>query len=105
MWALAEEVPSFQATNPATDGPRGTAQLVAIHLGHDLHDPPIDRVALTGQLRQLPEQHLKTLSRGNRRAEGCGRGHDIIIAEGSDKSLRFEIVEVGVTMHPVAGSP
>ena len=65
----------------------GTAQLVAIHLGHDLHDAPINRVALTGQLRQLLEQHLKTLIRTRHTSvRGCGRGHDTIIAAGSDKS-------------------
>jgi len=47
--------------------PGGAAQLVAIHLGDDLHDAPINRVALTGQLGQLPEQHLKTMGRGHHR--------------------------------------
>jgi len=63
------------------------AQLVAIDLGHDLHDAPINRVALTGQLRQLLKQHLKTLARTDHHgATRCGRRHDIIIAATYDKS-------------------
>ncbi len=63
VWALADEEPSFQATNAGTErAPVAPAQLVAIDLGHDLDDAPIDRIALTGQLRQLLEQHLKTLA-------------------------------------------
>ncbi|MGB9308680.1 MAG: hypothetical protein WCB92_34815, partial [Mycobacterium sp.] len=52
----------------------------------DLHDAPINRVALTGQLRQLLEQHLKTLSRVDCHSRRCGRGHDVIIAAGYDNS-------------------
>ena len=88
VWALAGEQPVFQATNaahrPRTGGP---AQFVAIHLGHDLHDAPINRVALTGQLRQLLEQHLKTLGRTHHHsASGCDRRHDVIIAATTDKT-------------------
>ena len=61
---------------------RHPAQPITIHLRDDLHDAPIDGVALTGQLRQLPEQHLKTLSGRDDR----GRGHTHIIATGSDKN-------------------
>jgi hypothetical protein len=61
--------------------------LVAIDLGDDLNDAPIDCVALTGQFRQLLEQHLKTLARTDHYgAGGCGRRHDVIIAATSDKS-------------------
>ncbi len=62
--ALAEEEPVFQATSAATErAPGVTPQSVAIDLGDDLHDARVDRVALTGQLRQLVEQHLKPLRR------------------------------------------
>ena len=65
--ALVDDEPSLpghqRRHRPRT---RGTPQLVAIHLGDDLHDAPIDRVALTGQLRQLLEQHLKALIRAHR---------------------------------------
>ena len=67
-------------------GARGAAQLVAIHLSDNVHDAPVDRVALTGQLRQLLEQHLKTLIRRYSRAERCGQGHNSIIAPGYDKT-------------------
>ena len=64
--AFAADEPVFQATNTATDrAPVDPAQPVAIHLGDDLHDAPINRVALTGQLGQLLEQHLKTLVRAH----------------------------------------
>ena len=82
VWALAEDAPSFQATNAATDRAGGPAQLIAIHLRHDVHDAPIDRIALPGQLRQLLEQHLKTLLRRERRGR---RGHDPILTAGTDK--------------------
>ena len=59
-------------------------QPVAVDFGDDLHDAPINRVALTGQLRQLTEQHLNTIFRPHR--DGVRRrGHDPIIAAGSDK--------------------
>ena len=58
--ALADDEPVFQATSAATDrAPGVTPQPVAIHLGGDVHDAPVDRIALTGQLRQLLEQHLR----------------------------------------------
>ncbi|VAZ72517.1 hypothetical protein LAUMK4_00979 [Mycobacterium persicum] len=41
---------------PCTGHP---AQLVAIDLGGDLHDAPINRIALTGQLRQLRNNTAK----------------------------------------------
>ncbi len=80
------ELPGHQRRHRACA--RHPAQLVAIHLGDDLHDAPINRVALTGQLRQLLKQHLKTLSRAHRRARGCGQRHNLIIAGGYDKSWR-----------------
>jgi hypothetical protein len=61
--------------------------LVAIDLGHDLHDAPINRVALTGQLRQLLEQHLQTLGWAHQHgANGCTRRHNDIIAATTDKT-------------------
>ena len=88
MAAFPDDEPVFQATNAATDrAPVAPAQLVAIQLGHDLHDAPINRVALTDQLRQLVEQHLKTLIRAHTSGAGrCGRRHDFIIAATYDKS-------------------
>jgi hypothetical protein len=87
VWAFADEQPVFQATNAGTDRAGDPAQLVAIDLGHDLNDAPINRVALTGQLRQLLEQHLNTLARTDHHgASGCGRRHDVIIAATTDKS-------------------
>ncbi|GFG85764.1 hypothetical protein MALGJ_24400 [Mycolicibacter algericus] len=74
------------------DGPYagGSPQPVALDLGDDVHDAPIDGIALTGQLRQLAEQHLKPLVRAQRGGAGrrrrCGRGHDVIMAVGYDKS-------------------
>ena len=76
--AFADDEPSLpghqRRHRPRT---RGAAQLVAIHLGDDLHDAPINRVALTGQLRQLLEQHLKTLVRAHRRGARAMRSKDI----------------------------
>ncbi|MGB9224753.1 carbonic anhydrase [Mycobacterium sp.] len=46
----------------------------------------MNRVALTGQLRQLLEQHLKTISNIHRHSGRCGRGHAVIIAAGYDNS-------------------
>ena len=58
--ALLGEVPVFHATNAATDRhPVLPHSSVTVDLGDDLHDAAIDRVALTGQLRQLLEQHLQ----------------------------------------------
>ncbi len=79
------ELPGQQRRHrPCTRRP---AQLVALHFGGDLHDAPINRVALTGQLRQLRKQHLKTLARtGHHSTSGCTRRHNDIIAAGYDKS-------------------
>ncbi len=67
--------------------PRHTPQPVAIQLSHDLHNAPINRIALTGQLRQLLKQHLHTLGRTDYRcARRRGRRHEFIIAAGSDNS-------------------
>ena len=55
-------------------GPGHPAQLVAVHLGDDLHDAPIDGVALTGQLRQLLEEHLNSVFRAQDR-RGLGFEH------------------------------
>ena len=64
VWAFADDEPSLPGHQRRhRPRARGAAQLVAIQLGDDLHDAPINRVALTGQLRQLLEQHLKTLVR------------------------------------------
>ena len=72
------------------------AQLVAIHLGDDLHDAPVDRVALTSQLRQLLEQHLETLGGPTSRGWRCDRSHDPIIAATSDKlGARSSLVNAG----------
>ena len=49
--------------------PGVTPQPVAIDLGDDVHDARVDRVALTGQLRQLFEQHLKPRLTRRRRNE------------------------------------
>jgi hypothetical protein len=86
VWALAGEQPVFQATNAGTDrAPVIPHNLVAVDLGDDLHDAPINRVALTAQLRQLLEQHLNTLARTDHHgASGCGRRHDAIIAATTD---------------------
>lgn len=68
-------------------GTGDAAQAVVLDLGGDLHDAPIDRVALTRQLRQLVEQHLEP--RSARRAgdeRRCARRHDPILAAGYDKS-------------------
>ena len=58
---VADEVPSFQATIAATERAPVAPRSVAIILGDDLHHASVDRVALTGQLRQLLEQQLKAL--------------------------------------------
>ncbi len=80
-WALADDEPSFQATNAGTErAPVASAELIAIHLRDDLHDAAVDRVALPGQLRQLLEQHLEAL------IGWCEDGHTVIVAAGYDKS-------------------
>ena len=87
VWAFAGEQPGLPG-HQRRHRPRagGAAQFVAIDLGDDLNDAPINRVALTGQLRQLLEQHLKTLARTHHHsASGCGRRHDVIIAATTDK--------------------
>jgi len=95
VWAFAGEQPVFHATNAGTDrAPVAPHNLVAIDLGDDLNDAPINRVALTGQLRQLLEQHPKTLARTDHHsASGCSRRHNAIIAATTDKfgrpSLRW----------------
>ena len=88
VWAFAGEQPVFQATNAGTDrAPVAPQSSITIDLGDDLHDAPVNRVALTGQLRKLLEQHLKTLGRSEHHgAGGCSRRHDVIIAPTSDKS-------------------
>ena len=77
------ELPGHQRRHRPRTG--DTAELVTIQLGHNLHHAPVDRVALTGQLRQLLEQHLNTLTRTHPRSErGCGRRHNTILAERYD---------------------
>ncbi len=73
--AFADEHPVFQATSAATDrAPVFPHKLVAIHLGNDLHDPSINGIALTGQLGQLGEEHLKPFAGKEFRDFGrCGR--------------------------------
>ncbi len=67
-------------------GPGRATQLVTIQLSNNLHEAPIDRIALTHQLSHLVEQHLQPPHRGNPSGErSCGRRHDTIIAEGYDK--------------------
>jgi hypothetical protein len=84
--AVCEDNPSRQATNPATDrGPGGAPQPVTVDLGDDLHNAPINGVALTRQLRQLLKQRLKTLFRNRR---GRRQGHNTIMATGTDKFRR-----------------
>ena len=64
-------------------GAGDTHQPAAIQLGHDLHDAPIDGVALTGQLRQLLKQHLNTVNRAHPRgARRSGQRHNPIITGG-----------------------
>ena len=45
--------------------PGGTPQSVTIDLGNDVDDAPIDRVALTGQLRELLEENADPFSRSH----------------------------------------
>ena len=72
---------SSRPPTPAPTGAGDTHQPAAIQLGHDLHDAPIDGVALTGQLRQLLKQHLNTIDRAHPRgARRSGRGQNPIIA-------------------------
>ena len=60
-------------------------ELVAIDLGDDLHDPSINGIALTGQLRQLREKHLKTFTgREFHDVRSYVRRHDSMIAAASD---------------------
>ncbi len=81
--------------------PRHTPQPVAIQLSHDLHNAPINRIALTGQLRQLLKQHLHTLGRTDYRcARRRGRGHEFIIAAGSDNSGQPESTPGAVPSSP-----
>ena len=70
-------------------------QLVTLDLGDDLHQAPVDRVALTGQLRDLLEQHLQTLSTTHCYGRRCGQRHNAIIAKGTDKfrlAIRAEVL-------------
>jgi hypothetical protein len=63
-----------------------------IDLGNDVDDAPIDRVALTGQLRKLLEEFAEPFT-GSHVNVGCrcdigcrcGRGHGTSIALRSDK--------------------
>ncbi|MEZ0053444.1 hypothetical protein ABIA30_004473 [Mycobacterium sp. MAA66] len=60
-------------------------QSIALDLGDDVHQASVDRVALTGQLRDLLEQRLQPLTGmhpGGQRC--CGGGHNPIIAEEYD---------------------
>ena len=67
--------------------PGHPTQLIAVDLGHDLHDAPINRVALTAQLRQLLKQHLKTLARIHPHGTSrCDQRHHAIITPTTDKT-------------------
>ncbi len=56
-----------------------------VDLGGDLHNAPVDRVALTGQLRELLEQHLEALIDNVFPAAGVRRRcHNTIKALGYD---------------------
>ena len=58
-----------------------------LDLRRDLHDAPVNRVTLTGQLRQLLEQHREALIGNVSRTGGVRRrSHVSIIAAGSDIS-------------------
>ena len=59
---LADVVPSFQATTAATERAPVSHTDRVVQLGDEVHDPAIDRIALTGQLRQLLKHPLKTLN-------------------------------------------
>jgi hypothetical protein len=56
-----------------------------INLSDDLHNPAINGITLTRQLRQLLKQHLKTLTRTHHHGIRSGQGHNVIIAARSDK--------------------
>ena len=87
VWALAGEQPVFQATNAGSDRAPSCPTTVTIDLGDNLHDPPINRVALTTQLRQLLKQHLEALLRDHLHCVSrCDRRHNGIIAATTDKS-------------------
>jgi hypothetical protein len=65
---------------------RDAHEIVAVHLGHDVHDAPIDGVALTHQLAQLVEQHLEPVLRTHHLSvRSCRQEHNPIKAEGYDK--------------------
>ena len=74
VWAFRSEVPVFQATSAGIDfAPVDPHKPVAVQLGHDLHHTTVDGVALTGQLGQLLEQHLDTLTGARLSGQrGCG---------------------------------
>ncbi len=79
------QLPGHQRRHRARPG--HTAQLVAVDLGHDLHNAPVDRIALTTQLRQLLEQHLKAVTRSDHHGlSGRDRRHDHIITATTDKT-------------------
>ncbi|BDB41203.1 hypothetical protein IWGMT90018_16490 [Mycobacterium kiyosense] len=78
--------PGHQRRDRACAG--GPPQFVTVDLGDDLHDPPIDRIALTGQLRQLLEQPLQPLTRRNRPRLNGARGHNNIQAATTDNPVK-----------------
>ncbi|BDB39746.1 hypothetical protein Mkiyose1665_14050 [Mycobacterium kiyosense] len=64
---------------------RDRPQLLTLDLSHDLHHPPIDGIALPGQLRQLLKQPLQTLRRSDRHRLNKGRRrHNPIKTGGTD---------------------
>ncbi len=83
--ALRSDTPVRQGANAAIERRRWPPQPLTLDLSHDLHHPPIDGIALPGQLRQLLKQRLRTLRRRNRRrlSKG-GRRHNPIKTAGTD---------------------
>ncbi len=83
MSRRATQLPGHQPRHRPRPG--STPQPITVDLRDDLHDAPINRITLTSQLRQLPEQHLKTLGRTHHHGRRSGRRHNRIITTGYDK--------------------
>ncbi len=102
----ATHLPGHQRRHrPRTGDP---AQLVALDLSHNLHQAPINRVALPGQLRHLLEQHLKTVAHGHHHGViSCDRRHNDIIAATTDKFRRHATrwSRTGISELPATSPP